>query len=755
MSKGTKRVLVILTFVVGLSYFAFTLVFFDPFEGSYLDKYENTAVAIEYVVPRNVDFFVHKRFLEGDFKRGEFPVPAIWEDISWSRDWQQFERTPLYAELKESLALGEKIDAIREATGSVPMLEPLPDLLGRDAAIFGRVKGRGFDETEVAAVFLGSSTARFAFEAAGNGLLRSLFGIPLEVEELPDGVRKLTLENGTDLFAYRDKDLFVVSSGPQLANEVVRLLSNGREESLGFAAKYHKTVAQDVEDFAGMRPKKVTAPEDLDRRIQLHGNLPAWFAESEWDDEFRDPRGEISRWLLARLFNPAYFDELTLDIGFGKTMELRGMLGFDRDRAESAKSGFYKNRTFELGPTMDRVAKMVPEDTYLLMAARIDMNRFLPTVIQALTTVDPKARELLDSVIKDIRRIRPDFRAQNADDMARSIAGFLGDDVVLAMRRDTYFGPPSDPTPIVALYFQVNDRGPTSKELDARGDSDPNLHHGYNGFIHPIMKANAQLKNQGRGVTKWYNVTHPSADGAEHMAQDIILAGTDIKDVAFGIIEPPSQKKGPWTLGLMMSARYITRTNEAGQDEHFGSAHEMLTDAIRLHAQDGADIMTTDYTKPADDANPLRRARSLYNSQKYQRGREFLTGFASAAAYIDAKAWREVLIDGAQAEAEFEVQLDLVAVRAEFREALLDGEFASWKGRDLTPAVEAQLTSRLDEKVKARVQEWKAKDVPVARQQYLERLVWMDLIQDARLAARVDESSQNIEPRMQLGTDLD
>lgn len=755
VSKGTKRLLIILAFVVGLSYFAFTLLFFDPFEGSYMDRFEDTPVAIEYVVPRNVDFFAHKRALDGDFVGDGFPVPEVWKDIAWSRDWQQFERTPLYAELSAALGLEEKIEEIRRTTAEIPLLDPLADVLGRDAAVFGRMRGRGFDETEVAVVFLGSGSARFAFEAAGNGVIRSLLGIPCEVEELPDGVRKLTLEDGTNLYAHRDRDLFVVSTGPQLAGEVKRLLQVGREESLGYTTRYHATVAQDVKEFAGLRPQKVTAPEDLERRIQLHGNLTTWFADSDWDDEFREHRGEISRWLMAKLFNPAYFDELTIDLEIGDVLELRGMLGFDRERAENAQTGFYRNRTFDLKPNLERVAQIVPEDTYFLMSARVDMNRFLPTVVQALTSVDPKARELIDDVIKDIRRIRPDFRAQNADDMARSISGFLGDDVVIAMKRDSYFGAPDDPMPVVAMYFQVNDRGPTTQQLDAAAGGDPALARGYNGFIYPIMKANTQLKSQGRGVTKWYNVTHPDPKGQPHMVQDIILSGTDIKDVAFGIIEPPSETKGPWTLGLMFSARYLTRTNEQGVEEHYGSAHEMLTDSIRLHQSRGEAVRTTDYTKTASDPNSTREVRSLLRSRKFTEGSSFLDGFASAAAYLDAKAWKEVLIDGAEARAEAETLLDLAAFRAEREAELMDGEFASWKGKTMPQDVQDKLRRRLDDLVSKRQDEWRRDEVPAARQRYLESLVWLDFLRDAFFAARVDEASQNIELRARIRTDVE
>lgn len=697
MSKGTKRLVLILIFVAGLSYFAFTLVFFDPFEGSYLDSYQDTPIAIEYAVPTNVDFFVHKRALEGDFSSGDFPVPKVWDDITLARNWQEFERTPLYGELNVDLDPARRVEEVRELVAQIPLLNPLVDALGRDAAVFGRLAGRGSEQTEVAAVFLGSGKARFAYEAIGIGPLRGLLGIPVDVEQDAKGVRTLTLENGAKIHLYRHFDLFVVSSGSGLVDEVIDLLGAGRNQSLGYLRRYHATVAQDVDNFAGLQNTQVTRSEELERRVQLYGRLPSLFALTDADETFLDPKGEMSRWLLARLFNPTYFGDVTVDIGFGDTLDLRGMLSFSRERAEQAQTGFYNRNTFELRTAMDKVARLLPDDVYFAMAARLDMNRFLPTMIEALTTVNPESRKALDELVATVRRLRPDFRPTNAVDLVRSIASFIGDDVVVALKRDTYFGAPAGGMPLVALFLQVTDRGPPQEQLKS-SNGDPRLNHGYNAFIHPITAVHDRL---GGGV-KWWIVTHGQAPPDQRSIQDLFLTdGVAIKNIAFGIIDANSQDRGPWTLAIVLSPQIASR-DVNGEVKQYGSGHELISDIVQLSISGGSGVLLRDSNSGGERT---REVRSLFASEAYRAGGSFLAGHASVAIFMQA---------------------------GRMKDALLDSAMARLAREDLSVS-----------------------DLPRARREQEQSLGWLSLFKDAFLAARIDEDSQNIELRARVRTDLD
>lgn len=757
MKRATRRTLFVLAFVLGLGYFAFTVLFHDPFEGSYLDPFEESAVAIEYVVPRDVDFFVHKRGLAADFDPEEFPVPRVWDEIRLSRRWRDFERTEWARRLAESLALERNVDRVREICRSVPLLDPLDDLLGRDAALFGRFGREEGAPPSLCLVAIGSQWARFAYEALGHGWLRSLLGVPLDVVTEDDGLRRIGLPGGEEVYAFRYLDLFAVGTQAALVRDVARLVDEGRERSLGYMRRYHATVAQDVDEWAGFRRGGAlggVSSQEVARRLQAHVDLRALFGLTDADERFREPRGRMSRWILAQLFDPSYFETLTLDVGFGNPLDVRGMLVFDKERASRSRTGFYDRKTFELRRAMDGAAALLPADTFFVMAARVDPGQFLPALVKGLEAVDPDAKELLDDLIRRIRTLRPDFRANDAMEAARVLAGMLGQDVVVALKRDTYFGPPADPMPLVCLLLQVEDRGPSFEVLEkARGN--PGVATGYNGFIYPLMAAHSRLQQEGKGVAKWYRVFHEGRGTPnERLIQDVILRGTEIRNVAFGIVDPASKTKGPWTLAVVLSP-HVEELEVADGDggthtEPRGTAHEFVTDIVKLNVVgDGNSAWARDPYRGG-----TRRVDSLLRSEKWREGGDFLQGFASVAAFLDFAGYEDVLRDRADLVALEATEIDWREETRRIEESLLAGEFAQWRGRPMPPEVERRFQERMEEEKDALERE-RQERLPEERRIYEESLAWVRLFRSAFLAARIDERSQNIELRMRVGTRLD
>ncbi len=753
MKKTTKRVLIALVFLAGLAYFTFTLVFFDPFEDSYLDSFDGPApVRIEYVIPRTIDWFAHKRELEGDFDAENFPVPRDWSSIVNTPRWTQFSETPVYQAFVKAQDPGAKVQQIRESLAKVPLLDPLSDVLGREVAVFGRLKERKvYDHDETACAFLGTRWVKFGFEAAANGVVRGMLGIPYPIETDDNGVMSVKIDDANTLYLWRHLDLFVVSTGPGLVKEVRELIEAGREQSLGFALRYHATVAEDVENFAGMRQKEVDV-ESLKRRVQTHVKLDSLWGMTDFDESFVEHRGEVSRWLLARLFNPRYFDDLTLDVAFGRTLDVRGMLGFDKDRARQNEAGFYDRKTFDLRAAMDSAATVLPEDTFFVAAARVDMRQFLPLIVKGLGEVDPAAKELIDGVIQAVRKARPDFRAGDATEAAKELSNFLGQDVVFAMKRDNYLGDPKDPMPLVALLFQVVDKGPELSQLEQQASIDPTRSGGYNGFIYPIMKAHSQLKSGGEhGVKKWVKVTHFSkAEPKQRSVQDVFLIGTGIKNVAFGIIDPRSKTQGPWTLALVLSPRAEDRPDpdDATKTVDAGTAQEMINDFVQLSESGGAPVAVKSVT------GDVRQVRSLHESKAYQDGRDFLEGFASVATFLEAGGLKRVLIDQTEAWADEATAIDWEAAGHEIEQRLYAGEFASWRGKAMPKNVKDQFDAKIDAEKKEMDRVRRAEKVPAKQRELKDSLAWVDLLQDAFLAARIDESSQNIELRAKIRTHL-
>lgn len=760
MSKIARRIGIALVFVLGLGYFLFSNLVYDPFEGSWLDQFEGEPdVAIEYAIPREVDWMFHKRGLAGDFRESEFPVPDLAESIRVRKDFRRFAETEYAAKLAAELQLKERIEQAREAIANVPVIDVVSDVLGTDFAAFGRVKGFGYDRDETAAVFLGSRSMRFAYAAAMNSFLRSVLGLSVEVSETDEGVTRIATPDGQEFYTHRVKDLFVVGSGPKLVKEVMDLLDANIDQSLGRSRGYYSTVAHDVKNFAGLRELPSNEGPSVDRRTQLHARMPAVFSLTDADERFLEPMGEVSRWLFARLFNPRYFTALSVDFAMEDAIELKGTLGFDREMAENAKTGFYNRPTFELKKAMDRAARVLPDDTAFVLAARVDIKRFFPQIIDGLREVDPHAIELIDDVIKSVRKIRPDFRAANAADAMRNFADFLGDDVVVAVKRDTYFGVPDHPLPLIAFFFEVTERGPTFDELK-KANGDPAKARGYNGFVYPIRTAHTSIRAQGASIANWFSVTHggvAAADGTTPNArfvEEVILSGTtDIKSVSFGIVDPVSKKEGPWTMVLALSPHVETRSvTKDGKttSEPYGTAQELISDVISLdgHAGEGP------LTRLDSSKTNQRTIRRLLTADNYRQGSGFLDRFASVAMYVEASRLKEILADGSERHADEASAIDWEVETARLSEELMSGEFAQWRGKTMPDKTKKEFESRLLAAKEEIEQDRLRNVVPRLRAEYEEGLAWVDLFEDAFLAARIDDKDQIIELGARIRTSL-
>jgi hypothetical protein len=247
-------------------------------------------------------------------------------------------------------------------------------------------------------------------------------------------------------------------------------------------------------------------------------------------------------------------------------------------------------------------------------------------------------------------------------------------------------------------------------------------------------------------MAKWFEVSYENKDRA---AQDVVITdpGSLVRNVSFGILDSQKKDAGPWTLGVTISPRAdMVVTKEHPEGELRGTGFELLNEMFLLSRDPNHSIVVNDLSTQS-----TREVKSLYLSERYQRGRDFLTGFASVAVYLDATRWRDVLRDQAQEVAEYEAQADRAwwdAKRAEFTEQLMSGEFAQWRGKTMPPAMQ----ERFDAKVKEMEEAVDAERVAEARKAYEQGLAWVDLIEDAFLAARIDESTQNIELRAKVRT---
>src|SRR5687767_6926464 len=97
---------------------------FNPFEGSLPNMRD--------VVPRNIDVFLRKERLAEDF--AEFPEPLFWQELSESRNFRDFARTPLHRQW--SAEVSRTARELRQVTDQMKEAWLLPeDLIGTEAIV--------------------------------------------------------------------------------------------------------------------------------------------------------------------------------------------------------------------------------------------------------------------------------------------------------------------------------------------------------------------------------------------------------------------------------------------------------------------------------------------------------------------------------------------------------------------------------------------------------------------------------------------
>lgn len=149
-----------------------------------------------------------------------------------------------------------------------------------------------------------------------------------------------------------------------------------------------------------------------------------------------------------------------------------------------------------------------------------------------------------------------------------------------------------------------------------------------------------------------------------------------------------------------------------------------------------------------------RTVRRLLYSDKYRQGSAFLDRFASVAMFLDAAGWKQILADQAESIAEEASAIDWAKETPRLTEELMNGEFASWRGKTLPEKTQKEFDARLmaskEDLERDRVQNV----VPRLRSEYEESLAWVDLFEDAFLAARIDDKDQIIELGARIRTTL-
>ncbi len=437
-----------LVLLLPLLYFAFTQVFFDPFEGS--------VAPFTALVPRDVDLFVHREALSSDID--SFPEPRFVTRLRRTRAFKDLEKTTWWQSLQWPKELDARIASTRAALVDSP-LDPLADLLGREVAVVGRLPPAGAGEAQYALMARLSDKAKLAIELLDteSALSRSLPGATLtkvEDAEVPGLFwRRLDLpanwngsgseDAGGAWYYARKQDLLIAGRAEALVRDLLRATDGGADSSLGLSNLWH----DDLPPATGEPQERFSAEFQLD--------FARLFTRLEAGDSLAEKKPDALANALTQLVDPRLFGDLVGRIEVDDDLTLRVHGEMSAKDVAVARAGLLGAPTFKAGERLAAMAGLLPQDMSAVISMNVEIRPLLQTVADSL---GPDELQLLNSSIRDLARYSPTWKVDNVAGLISFLSRMLGDELTLAFRPLDHEVPKgSQPLPLLAVILNVKD----------------------------------------------------------------------------------------------------------------------------------------------------------------------------------------------------------------------------------------------------------------------------------------------------------
>jgi len=481
-SRLWRRLGLGLVIALPLLYFAFTKVFFDPFEG------EQPMFA--ELVPRDVQVYARRERLDSDL---DGLRPVLWDRLRATPAFRTVEQTAWWQGLQWPRDLDALLGVLEQSASGAP-LDPVADLLGREVALVGRLSDTP-GMPHVAALLRLSGRAKLAVELLDfdAGLQKALPGAVLSEVDDPDDPgqswRRLELPAevapgaaGTWFYARR-LDLLVVSRDETLVRDVLRQVDAGADSSLGLSRLYHEEL-----------PPASGAP---DARLSLEFLLDPQPLITQWLGE--EPEGRSPDALdnaLRRLVDPRLVGETVGRLELDERVVLRLSADLDDAAAGAPTAGLAGAPSFGVRERLGDVLALLPSDVSAVVTLNAELRPLLETILEAL---GPDETKLLNDTLRDMSRYSPAFKVDSLPALVAFLDRTLGDEVTLALRPLDHEVPPgSQPVPTLAFLFRVQDAAAWAA-LDGAVVS------GYKAL--GLDPSRMKQLDEGVGVRKWLGVS--------------------------------------------------------------------------------------------------------------------------------------------------------------------------------------------------------------------------------------------------------
>jgi|GEM_PF-3536873 len=439
MKKKVKKFALVLVFLIPLLYFTFTVLFFSPLEEEF--------GPVEYIVPREVDFFINKYDLAGDF--APFPVPKVYLDLKVNRDWRSFSESEFFQRIIEGRSIEEIFADTQQKIKDLPF-DPLEDLIGEQVSVAGTFTSNGTLESFL--LFCrGTWKAKFYFELMTWNIIRGFFPDPRlsesSLEFDPRGFMALTLSDGRTFYLKRCADVMIIGNDDELMMQVADLVSLGKDSidlSLGGSHQYYE---------------KVTKVDHESREIvDFHINLESFFSHMAFDDAWRENQVDFSVMTVMDIFDPAFFLDVTGTLDLSESVRIDTRTEFNKQNVQEAKTGLFDLDSIKIRENMAELANMLPSDIFLAGCVRLDILEFLQTIESNL---EPELRTLINDMVREGGRYSIDWKMSGTWEFIDFLDKTFGQKVFFALRSrnrdDKPLEPYEQPLPIIALIFEIAD----------------------------------------------------------------------------------------------------------------------------------------------------------------------------------------------------------------------------------------------------------------------------------------------------------
>lgn len=441
-SRHLSRLAIGLALLVPLLYFAFTKLFFNPFEDS--------QPPFPVLVPRDVGLFLHRERLDSDVD--SFPRPRLYERLVRTREWKELQQTEWFKGLEWPARLESLFEDIEQQVAQAP-LDPMGDLLGREVAVVGRWDTSGGDPTlRVAALLRISRWAKLCVETLDFdfALRRALPDAVRTTVDDPDvpGVawHRLEQPGSPPLFYARELDLLVVGQDETLVRDVLRMVAvpGSREASLGLTRLYLENLAPPADQDPAERLSLEVAfdPKPL---------LPAPIAP----EALVAPGPDAVVNLARRLLDPSILRTAVARLEADNSLSLRAHAELDAELAAARHTGLLGTDSFRARERLGEAFARLPNDVSAVVTANVELKPLLGALAASL---DPDFLQLLDGTLKDLARYSPGFNVDDLPKLIDYLDRTLTGEITIAIRPLDHAIPAgSQPLPLLAFAAKLKD----------------------------------------------------------------------------------------------------------------------------------------------------------------------------------------------------------------------------------------------------------------------------------------------------------